>query len=664
MPEYLDRLNTNQRKAATIIDGYELMLAGAGTGKTHTLISRVAYMIDSGIEPSSILLLTFTKKAAQEMKDRLKLYIGERGEQVVASTFHSFIWSTMRAYGSVMNVPPNARVLSTSENETVLRSCCKAYMERLNISDARRKEFPGIGTMADILSYSVNAMLPLNMVLQMDGRTKACALDILTIYEEYEAYKERMGYYSFDDLLTKFLDYMEQHPDYVRLFNQVYPYVMCDEYQDTNLLQDRILDLMTQESKNLCVVGDDNQSIYAFRAANVANILTFEKRHPGCQVVPLLENYRSTQPILDVSNALMESALEGIPKKLSGFSFGVKPSYHLVDTEAAAARLIVDQIQSHVQAGGSYRDNCVLVRKANTSYRVEQMLSKEGIPYRKYGGRRFTEEHVVQLILCLLRVSENPKDELAWRTVLLDVPGLGASSVEKLIAALPEHGLRILTKTQDCIKNGVTVGVKLAYVATSYPMLCQEDTVKGRLKIAVEMARNMVESNMKRTKSLDTKERMNKWLAALPQHEAMLYDLAQDRRDVAAFVDELLMEVPVDSTADEVCVSTIHSAKGLEWENVFLLHPVENVFLDAEASLESREEERRVLYVAMTRAKRHLQFVQCRQMLLNGRQVPTMMSSFLSTENCLKTLEMAPTPSKSVWTGFDNLGTGSEDWDV
>lgn len=643
MSQYLDTLNTNQLQAATTIQGYELMLAGAGTGKTHTLISRVAYMIEQGIRPEQILLLTFTKKAAMEMKTRLIKYAGYYGSQVEAGTFHSFIWNMMRSYQNRLHLDEHMRILDAGDDETLFRSIRKAYLEEKHLSKAECKEFPSVSVMMDLLSHSINSMTDIDTVAFDRGCEAFFNYQdmVMEIIDRYDLAKRREHYYNFDDLMMVWLDLLNTDRDFMEHINHRFPYVLCDEYQDTNVLQDRILEKMTCIHHNLCVVGDDNQSIYRFRAAEIENILTFEERHTGCHVIPLLENYRSTQEILDVSNAMMEDAREGIPKKLHGQTHGDRPVYVMTRDDRFAADYLVQEIQKSYQQGIAYKDQCILVRKALTSWYVEKACMQAKIPYQKLGGRRFTEEKNVKVILNLLRLCHNDKDTIAWRGVLPEIPGIGPRSVEQLSLAAGDGGIDIIYHHDKYIKKSVRIASQLQPMVNYWAYVQNCGKVSEKIHQAGVFYSQMLQAQLQRTSSDKEKERIEKRLGSLKSEIAMLEDMAGDMRSVSKFIDDMTLDAITEKNAgqDILTISTIHSAKGLEWEHVYVLHPIEEVFVDWNASLEDIAEERRVLYVALTRAKSRLRLVQAQMMQLNGRYIPTTMSSFLDSDKVRNTLD-------------------------
>lgn len=647
----LENLNQEQYKAATILNGYELMLAGAGTGKTHTLISRVAWMLEQGVYPEQILLLTFTKKAAAEMKDRLVKYAGEAGRRVEAGTFHSFIWKMMQCYQEQLGLPKHMRILDKGDDEILFRTRRKFYLDGSGLSKEECKEFPSVTELLTLISNAVNRMVDIEYEafqeeLESFFNYKDMALELIA---DYERCKEEEAYYNFDDLMKVWLQALKTNEVLKMQMNRRYMYVLCDEYQDTNLLQDAILKEMTETSGNLCVVGDDNQSIYRFRAAEIENILSFEETHENCQVIALTENYRSTQEILDVSNAMMVHATEGIPKVLHGQTHGNKPAYVMTADDRVAADYIVKAIQYHRRESQvKLSEQCVLVRKALSSWYLEQALIKAKIPFQKFGGKRFVDERNVKVILNILRLTLHPKDAIAWRGVLQEVPGIGPRSVEQLSAAASGAGLAILTNTAQYMRRGMTLQMQLQPVAELLKQLELCSTVSDKISKAGEFYETMLKRQLTKTSSDKEAEKVETRLRDLPNEVATLCDMAGKARSVKQFLDDVTLDEPLNQTNTEVLtISTIHSAKGLEWEHVYILHPVEEVFHDWNASVQDLAEERRVLYVAMTRAKKMLKFVQAESMQLNGRVVLTSMSSFLTPSDVQSTMRFLEYPRRS-----------------
>lgn len=638
--EFLDKLNDQQYKAATIVDGYELMLAGAGTGKTHTLISRVAYLISQGISPDNILLLTFTNKAAHEMKERLVRDIGLSGKRVTAMTFHSFACQMLRQYQFLLHTP-DYRIIDGGDDETLLRHLRKGYMDGKGMSKAEQREFPSVSKLRNAISLMINKQTSyMDVVMELDEESLAdYAQECMELIDVYQAEKKKNDYLNFDDMLVVLVDLLKNDDNFGRLLSSRFTYIMCDEYQDTNRLQEMILTELTKTNKNLCVVGDDNQSIYRFRAADIYNILSFEERHPGCQVVPLTYNYRSTQDVLDVSNEMMKYAKEGIPKYLQGQCYGDKPLFVTCKNDKSAANYIVDEVVSRYRAGIPLSEQAVLVRKAMGSTYVEQECLSRGIPTRKYGGQKFLEQKNVKIVLSYMRLAVSDTDELAWRSILQEYPGIGFASIEKLIAAAKISGVDIAFSTLKYLPKSMRIYTSLADFRTFYDKFRLTTTIAEKLQTIEVHYSNLLDRQLKRTSSDKEAEKITKRMQSLHSDVQVLIDLAADTRSVSSFLDNLTLDMQKENEeSDALIISTIHSAKGLEWDSVYLLHPVEDVFSDWNATTESMNEERRVMYVALTRAKNHLQLVKADSMMLNGKIIQPQTSSFLNYPDVMRTM--------------------------
>lgn len=640
--DFLDSLNAEQRKAATIVDGYELMLAGAGTGKTHTLITRVAYLIANGVPAYQILLLTFTNKAAQEMRERLVSYVGADGEQVTAMTFHSFAMKMFREYQSMLSLP-KYRVLDDGDDDTLMRGIRKTYLDGSTLTKEQIKEFPPVGVLRRVISISKNQQVTVNAAISsMDNQVlQNYREEVLVVLLNYEAEKQRCHYVTFDDMLVKFLELLRSRPVFLESMSERYRYVMCDEYQDTNCLQEKILRLLTKKQGNLCVVGDDNQSIYKFRSADIQNILTFEERYPGCNVVSLVQNYRSTQEILDVSNAMMTHAEEGIPKQLIAQMHGDMPRLVNCADDKEAAAYLVAKVKERQQQGIALSDQSVLVRQARGSAYVEQECVRQKVPFVKYGGKRFVEQHTVRMAISYLRLALNDKDELAWRMVLQEYPGIGGRTISQILDKLVVSGVDVVLHPMKYLIS-IKAATALSDFENFWDTFCKQTTVAGKIRAAEAHYGNLLVRQYERTTSEKEVERIVKEKQALSGDMEILRDMAGSSRSVQDFLDNLMLDAQAEKEwKDALVISTVHSAKGLEWDVVYVLHPVKEVFSDGNPGDEQETaEERRILYVALTRAKFQMELVQASKMMLNGKVVQSHLSSFLSHRDVFQTLRV------------------------
>lgn len=638
---YLDSLNKEQKEAATIIDGYELILAGAGTGKTHTLISRVAYLIQHDIKPSSILLLTFTNKAANEMKKRLIEYVGEIGGEITAKTFHSFALECLRNYQRMYNYEPY-RPLDSSEDETLIRHARKAFIEMSNMDKNAQKEFPSVKTIGLIISHAINNNVPIDVALYNidDNDILNYAKEIQTVIEYYTDMKIKNNYINFDDMIKKFYDILKMSPDYRNMIHYQYKYVMCDEYQDTNHLQELLLEEIVGDNGNLCVVGDDNQSIYKFRDADIDNILSFEYRFNDCKVVPLVENYRSSQEILDVSNEMMKNTDEGIAKELKGQFHGDKPKILYTDNDKIAAKIIVDEIEKNFKDGISLSKNAILTRKSILTNYIEQECLQRKIPFKKYGGLQFIDLKNVKMCLNFLRICANDKDVLAWRAILQEFPGVGAKSIDVAIDSITTNGIQAILSPKTFIpKSTTSFRLAVADFSNFWSEIVKYNLVSDKIKTIGVYYSQLLLRQINKTKSDSECDKLNKRLNDLKIEIALLNDMAGMHRSIDTFLDDLTLDnISNDEKSNDfLTISTIHSAKGLEWDNVYIFAPVENVFKTKDYDL--LNEERRILYVALTRAKNQLKLVVPKQMLLYGSYEQTLLTSFLNQPNIKKTFD-------------------------
>lgn len=627
---YLESLNDEQRDAAVTLQGPVLIIAGAGTGKTHTLTARVMYMLNSGIEGRHILLVTFTNKAAEEMKDRIKKETGAAAEEITACTFHSLcakflrtyiirlqatsIWQALLDSPAPEEVPKgDFRILSGVEEKDIIDILRKEWLTGVNQKRTKKglkkitaKDTLSSSELMDLYSRYANEDVvrfkKLGTFLRDEFMSRDTVEEAQEILEAYIQYKTKRNMLDYDDLMmftwvilascSNIRDRMEEH----------YSYVMCDEYQDTNTIQDAILDLLTKKNRNLCVVGDDNQSIYRFRGARIENILSFPKRFPECHTVKLIQNYRSTQEILDVSNTMMHHAAEGILKDLIGQTHGEVPDVVCVDDDEDAAKRIVADIEEAHYSGAPYRDFGILERQGRQSAELEALLNRHKIPYQKYGGIKFFELKIVRDLLAYLQVMANPKDELAYLRIAKQYPELGnkrgSEFAEKAVVQSYEE-LRKQYGSKYVYHRSVRQILDRMEHLKNLPY---DDLMPYLYQVYGKQQRELIENGA----SLNKKELLLELEKGL-ENAAPLLDMAKKFRSCAAFVESIALDqIDTEEADDCVAISTIHSAKGLEYEQVYILNASEYFYSrNGEGSEEDRED-LRVLYVALTRAKKLL----------------------------------------------------------
>lgn len=599
--DYEGLLNKEQLEAVTTFSGPVLCIAGAGSGKTRTLIYRVARMIESGISPASILLLTFTRKAAKNMLNRVSALIGEEGKQVAGGTYHSFAAQMLRQYGHFLNLPAGFSIIDDSDSADII-NLIRADMG-LNKKETR---FPQKKTILEIFSKAVNREIPVETIVENEFKHfSEHTKDILSIHKSFTTYKAENNLLDYDDLLTFLLRLLKDSPEALERINKRFRYVMADEFQDTNGLQARITIFLGGSAQNIMVVGDDAQSIYSFRGARVKNILEFPQQFKDCQIIKLERNYRSTSHILDAANQLMSKAGEGFKKNLYTIrEKGEKPAIVRCDDDHEQAMFIAARILELREQGIPLNDMAVLFRSGFHAYQLEVELKHRNIPYVKWGGFKFLESGHLKDIIAHMRVMQNPCDQVSWLRVLLLIEGIGTQSATDIFRHLKasDDPFDLLTfKARPRAKDGLKA---LSTALKSGAKLINEKPSR-LLDLFAEyyfpMMKKRFDNYPKRMKDIDA-------LAIICQRYASLSE----------FLSEMALDPPKDSVDDimvndsnddeQLILSTIHSAKGLEWHSVFIIQALEGRFpsFNAFKSSEALEEERRLMYVAMTRAEQNL----------------------------------------------------------
>ncbi len=630
-----EKLNEAQRKAVTTISGSLLVLAGAGTGKTKTMVSRAAYMVANGIQPANILMLTFTNKAATEMKSRvINLLKGEAGKEITACTFHSFCVMLLRRYGNLIGIPPHFTIV-TGTDEADIIDIVKAEK---NEQRFKAKGFPPSAKIVSIISCAINKGISIYEVMESTSFAKyeAFAEEIVEIKDAVADYKLRNHMMNYDDLLLLTLRLFERVPVICRAVAEAHPYIMVDEYQDTNTLQEQILLQLFKHTKNIAVVGDDMQALYGFRGAEVENILEFPKRFPGGTSVALTDNYRSNQEILDLSNLVVQNATEGFKKCLqSSWYSGWKPQLLSVEDTRQEADDIKDNIIRWKKQGVKLNDICVLFRSSLQSVFLEQELMLSHIPYEKRGGKKYFELDYVKDVLSYLRVTVNQHDEIAWFRILQQHRGIGKQYARMIAAECKQHGiLALLDKKYQRRKYKdelVLLHRELSVYNTS--------ELSKILPRAIEFYMRVKEENIRTMKTAD-ESRRTELLEALPAMRLallMLEQIATEYQDIATFLNDVVLEgagtAGQGSLEEQVVLSTIHSAKGLEFQKVIVMDCVDEVFPSTsilEAGSKEDNEELRCFYVAITRAKEELILYVPEVVFLHGKVLRGALSHFLT----------------------------------
>ncbi|MCP5063842.1 MAG: ATP-dependent helicase [Ignavibacteriae bacterium] len=597
--DYKNALNPAQYEAVSSTEGAYLVIAGAGTGKTRTLVYRVARLIEMGIDPKSVLLLTFTRKASREMMSRAEDILDSRCSKISGGTFHSFANLTLRKYSKLIGINPNFTILDQGDSEDVI-NLIRAQLGLTKLD----KRFPKKKTIQSVLSLSVNTGKEIEKILEEEYphfyEYKDKFFEISQIYKKY---KKDSCLFDYDDLLVYLRDFLNDKIKSVVLTRNI-EYVMIDEYQDTNKLQSEIVMGLAQHNNNIMVVGDDSQSIYSFRGANFKNIMQFPKLFKDVEIIMLEENYRSTQEVLDFGNHIIETAIEKYPKHLfTRKTGGELPAVIAATTENMQSRFIVDRILELREENVSLNDISVLFRSSFSSFDLEIELNKANIPYQKFGGMKFIETSHVKDILAFLRIAENPKDVVSWYRVLLLHEGVGPKKAQDILSKINSGELNIKSHPEKILpksyKNNIfNLFLCLHRIHTSKQL--PTELAEIVLDYYDPIFKLKYDNHNKRKKDLEIFINIT---ANYKNLTTLLADMALDPpRDSLADVSE-------EDTEDEVLtLSTIHSAKGLEWHSVFIIHAVEGFFPSSMSysKIETLEEERRLMYVAATRAKQNL----------------------------------------------------------
>lgn len=599
-------LNPAQFKAATHPDGPLLIVAGAGTGKTRTLVYRVAHLIERGVPPSRILLLTFTRRAAQEMLARAEKLVGGASRGVHGGTFHGTAHRLLRRFGPQAGIAEDFTILDQGDAEDLMqfsRAAC-------GLAD-RTKRFPKKETLHHVYSRHVNTEIPVGAILREEyPRFIEVEDDFARVFADYTQRKQARNLLDYDDLLLYWAMLVES--DAARAIGDrigaLYDHVLVDEYQDTNVLQARILKGMCRVHRNITVVGDDAQGIYAFRGATVRNILDFPREFPGAAVVTLEQNYRSTQAILDASNTLISRAQERFTKELyTERKGGEKPWLVIAQDEPQQTRFVVDRILELHESGTPLREMAVLFRAGYMSADLEVELTARNIPFEKWGGLKFLETAHVKDVLAFLRVIENPRDEVSWYRLLQLMPGIGETTARRAIEALADagwdYGAFARFSPPPRAKDAHTGLVQLL-----------ESLRLGERDEGHGVARDILRIRALYDDILRARyDREEPRLADLERLQA----IADGFPSRADFLAAITLDPPssttdlgfgADTEDDTLVLSTAHSAKGKEWDAVFLIWAVDGWF-PMSRSLgddDQIEEERRLMYVALTRARDHL----------------------------------------------------------
>ncbi|HCR2871310.1 TPA: DNA helicase PcrA [Enterococcus faecium] len=657
--ELLNGMNPRQKEAVLHTDGPLLLMAGAGSGKTRVLTHRIAYLIEEKeVNPWNILAITFTNKAAKEMKERVNAILASGGEDVWVSTFHSMCVRILRRDVDFIGYNRNFTIIDSSEQLTLM----KRILKELNIDPKKYDPRSILGT----ISQAKNSLQTPQDFAKMQG----------SYYEEiaakcYAAYQKELQYnqcMDFDDLIMNTIRLFEEHPDSLTYYQNKFHYIHVDEYQDTNHAQYTLVNLLAGRFRNLCVVGDADQSIYGWRGADMQNILDFEKDYPDAAVILLEQNYRSTKNILSAANQVIENNSNRKPKNLwTENKEGNKITYYRADNERDETRFIVDRMQEEIRSNHrNYGDFAILYRTNAQSRVMEETLLKANIPYKMVGGHKFYDRKEIKDILAYLNVLVNPQDSISFeRIVNSPKRGIGPGSIEKLrsFASLHEWPLLEAAQNVDLANIGGKAGQQLGV----FGEMIQEVTQMIPYLTVTELTKEVLDrsgylEDLKIQNTLEAQariENLEEFLTVTQEFDKQFEQQNEEDADapeekLTVFLNDLALVSDIDNLeedASQVTLMTLHAAKGLEFPVVFLIGLEEGVFPLSRALMEESEleEERRLAYVGITRAEEALYLTNAFSRTLYGRTQYNRPSRFVEEidQELLEIEGMRPTPKKT-----------------
>lgn len=673
MEKYFQRLNDMQKKAVFTVNGPVLILAGAGSGKTSVLVNRIANMINFGnayaeekcpaniseedikflknyngekdeetvaklkdiiavdtVTPWKIMAITFTNKAAGELKERLEAMLGECANDIAAATFHSICVRILRREIDKLGYSRDFTIYDSDDSQRLLKSC----YEDLDISD---KVLPPKSVLGAISHSKDNLKDPDAYEAEAAGDYRK--LGIAKLYRAYQAKLKSANAVDFDDIICLTVQLFEQDADVLDHYSNLYKYIMVDEYQDTNYAQLRLVTLLSAKHRNICVVGDDDQSIYKFRGATIENILKFEEQFEGAVVIRLEQNYRSTQNILNVANAVIANNTARNAKKLwTDAGDGEKITIYKASDEASESNFVATTILNGVKDGGKYKDYAVLYRMNAQSNSLERAFTSSGIPYRVIGGQRFYDRKEIRDIVAYLSVLNNDRDMLRFKRIINEPKrGIGDTTVSMIEQMSSDLGISpievmknsesypLLSKKTAQLVKTADMFIELKNIAETKPLDEMLDILLDKTGYAAYM-KSLGDEGIARMENInELKSTMVEYMNGKADGEE--YSLSEFLEEISLFTDI----DKLDESADAVVMMTIHSAKGLEFPNVFIVGMEDGIFPGVRSmdSLEDLEEERRLAYVAITRAKEHLYITHAQQRMLFGSTNRNLVSRFV-----------------------------------
>lgn len=656
MNNMLDKLNERQKEAVLATEGPVLVLAGAGSGKTTVLVNRIAYMIsEKHIRPWNILAITFTNKAAREMKDRIERLLGDTAKDMWIGTFHSVCVRILRSCIDLLGYSRDFVIYDTADTKTVMKECLREL-------DIDEKSFP-VRNVLSIISNAKNDLMDaatFENVYKSDYRMSIIA----KIYYRYQTKLRKNNAVDFDDIILNTVKILSENPDVLSKYQDKFQYILVDEYQDTNNSQYLLINLLAQANRNLCVVGDDDQSIYKFRGANIGNILNFEDDYSDVQKITLDQNYRSTQNILDAANSVISNNKGRMGKSLwTSNGDGNKVFVYTGTNEYDEARYIARQIKKHFDEQGSFSDCAILYRTNAQSRVIEEMLMRESVPYKVLSGLRFYDRKEIKDIIAYLRVVYNPNDDVSLARIINEPKRkIGNATLEKArnIAREKETSLYdVISHADDYPEFKTAIKKLLSFSEIIQSLIKLKDTVTiedltGRI---LNDTGYMPELVMEDTTESKTRiENLGEFISVITEFEKN----EETGNTLGEFLENISLVSDIDGydeNEDSAILMTIHSAKGLEFPIVFLSGLEEGLFpgMRSMESDDDIEEERRLCYVAITRAKEQLYITKTISRTIHGKTMPTTASRFFK-EIPVEYLEDKTTLQPKVAKVMQDLG--------
>lgn len=632
--ELLSQLNKEQQEAVKHTEGPLLIMAGAGSGKTRVLTHRIAYLIDEkGVSPSNILAITFTNKAAREMKERVSKLVGPESSYMWVSTFHSMCVRILRRDIERIGYNRNFTIIDSSDQQTVM----KQVLKNLNIDP---KQYDPRAMIGQISNAKNELITPEKFTERASNRYEK---QVAAIYEAYQKMLRKNQALDFDDLIMETIHLFKRVPEVLHYYQHRFQYIHVDEYQDTNHAQYYLVKQLASRFQNLCVVGDSDQSIYAWRGANIANILSFEKDYPASRTIFLEQNYRSTQSILDAANHVINHNKGRKPKKLwTKNETGKKITYFQGATEREEALFVTEKIQDLLE-NGSYTANdiAVLYRTNAQSRAIEDTLMKANMTYQIIGGLKFYDRKEIKDIIAYLRLVTNPDDDISFERIV-NVPkrGIGATSLERLREYAVAHDISFFQAIKEIEQTNVPRRAAQALITFQKQMeniMKQQEFLTATDMVEIILEQTEYEEMLKAENSLEAQSRLEN----IEEFMTVTQDFektSEEDKTLVAFLTDLALIADIDSMdesheaySEKITLMTLHSAKGLEFPVVFLIGMEENIFPHSRSMLddEEMEEERRLAYVGITRAEKELFLTHATMRTLYGRTNINPVSRFI-----------------------------------